>query len=108
MKKLLALLVLFAVGISADPRLNQLITITSGTPIHYRNSICTPAKFSFRWRPAERDWAMYALESRSARRHRRVAAGPGNYQPNYRQQVRRHRGDSMQTKHHQREVLELT
>ncbi len=33
MKKLLALLVLFTVGISADPRLNQLLTVTAGTPI---------------------------------------------------------------------------
>jgi hypothetical protein len=33
MKKLLSLLVLFTVGISADPRINLKITITSGTPI---------------------------------------------------------------------------
>jgi hypothetical protein len=33
MKKLVALLALIAVGLTADPRLNQLITITSGTPI---------------------------------------------------------------------------
>ncbi len=33
MKKLLALLVLIAVGLTADPRINLKITITSGTPI---------------------------------------------------------------------------
>ncbi len=34
MKKLLALLALCAVGINADPRINQILTIASGTPIH--------------------------------------------------------------------------
>lgn len=33
MKKLLALLVLATVGISADPRINQKLTIVAGTPI---------------------------------------------------------------------------
>lgn len=34
MKKLFAVLTLFAFGLTADPRLNQIITISAGTPVH--------------------------------------------------------------------------
>lgn len=34
MKKLLALLALISVGLTADPRINQLVTIAAGTPVH--------------------------------------------------------------------------
>ena len=33
MKKLLAVLALIAVGLTADPRLNQIITVAAGTPV---------------------------------------------------------------------------